>query len=264
MSEGKNQCEIKCPECGKESVITIPPEILATRKMGLMKINIDQGVCCEHQFIVFVSKNLKAAGYEKMDISMVVTPDEGPKYLSLRQMVEKFGKDAVSHFIEALFMDNIIVFIQNPNNPIDTKFLNESFNLMLPDELKKSDLVITLPQSAISDKVSEYALVFNPETQSCVYPWTRKSNRAELYLIDYTCEVLDENTHSIFVQELMKLIYQKADFTKTYLESKEPTTDKNLQLEVQKIFGEWKFRQEWDIIKTILGYRLTADLSKIR
>ncbi len=265
MSSEGNQCEIKCPVCGKAKTITIPPEILATRKMGLMKVNIDIGVCCEHQFIVFVSKSLKAAGYEKMDLSMDISsrPQE-PELTSLREMVKNYGKENVAKFVQTFLMDSNIVFIEYDDLKVDLQLLNQSFNVLLPENLRKNNFVISIPVGSVKKNMAKYAAVFDPKKKTFNSPWNKKTIKGELGLIDYAATVLDDKTLPIFMQEVMRIILEKAEFGKTYLEHKESTTEKEFMGEIKKIFGDWRFPNEWYIILAFLSYRLMVDISKIR
>ncbi|MFW9822733.1 MAG: hypothetical protein ACFFE4_07355, partial [Candidatus Thorarchaeota archaeon] len=50
--------EIRCPICGKWEYIEILKEAAKNVKKGLLAVNIEPGMICDHSFIAYVDKNL--------------------------------------------------------------------------------------------------------------------------------------------------------------------------------------------------------------
>ena len=57
-----------CPICNMKSDINLPKNIL--KKQGLTTISIPKDTICQHHFQIFLDKDLKVRGYQKVDFEL--------------------------------------------------------------------------------------------------------------------------------------------------------------------------------------------------
>lgn len=60
---------IKCPTCNSKKNLVIPEDIISKSKQ-LTTISVPKGLVCEHTFQVFIDKNSKVRGYQKIDFEI--------------------------------------------------------------------------------------------------------------------------------------------------------------------------------------------------
>lgn len=60
---------IICPICESKKRIDVPESIINQAKQ-LTTISIPSGLCCEHSFQVFLDKQFKVRGYQKVDLDL--------------------------------------------------------------------------------------------------------------------------------------------------------------------------------------------------
>ncbi len=63
------EVSIVCPECKNSNKINIPIKIINQSKQ-LTTVSVPSGSVCEHTFQVFIDKNFKTRGYQKVDYSL--------------------------------------------------------------------------------------------------------------------------------------------------------------------------------------------------
>ena len=87
LAESKNQTNNKlvrviCPICKADKEINIPIEIIK-QTPALTTISIPNGLICQHHFQMFVDKNYKVRGYQKVDFQFETKrPDDNKENTS--------------------------------------------------------------------------------------------------------------------------------------------------------------------------------------
>ena len=83
---------IQCPTCNVEKEIDVPDELFGGERMGLIKVNVEKGICCDHQFIAFFSKSGINAGYETLDVTFdISTIKTESEDIYLRDLLGDYG-----------------------------------------------------------------------------------------------------------------------------------------------------------------------------
>jgi hypothetical protein len=76
---------------------------------------------------------------------------------------------------------------------------------------------------------------------------------------------LDPKIQIELLQEMFRLIYEKAEFGKLVIEnSKQGLNEKGLIQKIVEIHGDWKIPEEWQIIRNFMAYKLMTDFSNLK
>lgn len=117
--------DVICPVCKSQDSIHIPHNIL--KKVGLITISIPKDSICEHHFQVFIDKDFKVRGYQKVDFEFVeelkgtyfycqlcnakvsFNINDENSYLKREPYSTHFGKDLSSYRVAHYFKDELHV-----------------------------------------------------------------------------------------------------------------------------------------------------------
>jgi hypothetical protein len=69
MHQTQKKLSISCPICKTKKVIEVPQSIFESAKQ-LTTISIPKGKICEHHFQIFIDKNYKVRGFQKVDYEL--------------------------------------------------------------------------------------------------------------------------------------------------------------------------------------------------
>ena len=87
LLEESKKVPITCPICKAKKIIEIPESIIKNSSR-LTTISLRKGLVCEHHFQIFIDKNFKVRGYQKVDLEMALSTKEREKKKN-----NKFDKD---------------------------------------------------------------------------------------------------------------------------------------------------------------------------
>ncbi|MFX1479920.1 MAG: hypothetical protein ACFFCI_17515 [Promethearchaeota archaeon] len=107
--------EVICPNCKTRDLIGIPERHIK-KSSHLTTVSIQKGLICPHHFQVFIDKNMKIRGYQKVDFELnedtIIKLRNGVKAFSLNQ------EDKLHHF-ENLILDRNDIKYQSLNSNYD-------------------------------------------------------------------------------------------------------------------------------------------------
>ena len=97
----KNFVQIICPICKSKKQLNIPKAIINQAKQ-LTTVSIQKGMLCNHHFQVFIDKNFKVRGYQKIDFE--VSPRERGEN-SFKMEKKRNSKKTDEELFENLIME---------------------------------------------------------------------------------------------------------------------------------------------------------------
>jgi len=107
---------IKCPECGKEKVLTLPKERSEIIK-ELYTISIPSGFICDHCFQAFIDKGNKIRGYQKVDFEVKEYRDLIDSYDNLKKIQDLYNK-IISEVFNAEPLFKILITLHGEKNEL--------------------------------------------------------------------------------------------------------------------------------------------------
>ncbi|MHA1489756.1 MAG: hypothetical protein ACTSRI_08875 [Promethearchaeota archaeon] len=96
---------VVCPICKSKKEIEIPESIIKQASQ-LTTISLPKGLVCNHHFQIFVDKNYKVRGYQKVDFELEPKKVEGQKVIENKLIAKKKTDDALLKdlFLEGNFL----------------------------------------------------------------------------------------------------------------------------------------------------------------
>jgi hypothetical protein len=91
-----HKIEFTCPVCKINKILQIPKSVINQAKQ-LTTVSIAKGLVCNHHFQVFIDKNYKVRGYQKVDFEFENTRDlnKNDKSRDLNNSDDNFFEDLV-------------------------------------------------------------------------------------------------------------------------------------------------------------------------
>jgi hypothetical protein len=96
-----------CPICKREKDISISKDIIIQAKQ-LTTVSIQSGLICNHHFQIFVDKNYKIRGYQKIDLEMKPKNEKALKSYSENKKV--FSENDAKLFKNLILEENHIEY----------------------------------------------------------------------------------------------------------------------------------------------------------
>ncbi|QEE17672.1 hypothetical protein DSAG12_03509 [Promethearchaeum syntrophicum] len=208
---------IKCPTCSKEQTIKVPTSVFEEKKGGgTIKIQIHQGICCEHSFLSFFSSEGDNRGYETFDAAIDLTNYQDSKIeIFLKDILKKFGDHTINLMLHAILIDaNIIVLHDKyvPDDNVSTKRLNIFLNKCLPPEYQKPLLFTSMLDRNYYKTQIDTALVINTTGIVEVQPWETIELSCEKRVISEALKILDPQLQPVILQEEFRQIFEKCKY----------------------------------------------------
>jgi hypothetical protein len=115
--------EIICPICKSKKQLNIPESIINQSKQ-LTAVSIQKGMLCNHHFQLFIDKNFKVRGYQKIDFE--VSPiKKRDKIFNVEQKGN--SKNADNELFENLIMEgNYVEYKPNSLKSNDVSFISKT------------------------------------------------------------------------------------------------------------------------------------------
>jgi len=261
---------VKCPveSCRKEKSFEIPKFLFENKQTGILELPVHKHDCCEHEFIVFISKQgTKVSGYELIDtvvdISKLNETSQANKFY-LESLLSKYGTLATSAILRAIILDKPIYIIRNEN---EKNLSNKIFNLLIqfiPDEYQNQMIKIShIFESGFKEAEIENKLVISSTGIIVNTPWKSISNNYERNLINEALKILDLEFQSIIIKEELRKILDKANFINKIIEKKE-IFENDLKININKRFNVSISNLDFKLLKQIVSVRFGQEISKIK
>ena len=118
--------QVICPVCKTQNTVRIPKSVI-NQASQLTTVSVPKGEICQHHFQLFIDKNFKIRGYQKVDFQLDSENDKKKK--NLRHKYEDNFVNSLKLYKSSVSKDNSIKNVpKKPDNKKETKMFEESFN----------------------------------------------------------------------------------------------------------------------------------------
>jgi hypothetical protein len=261
---------VKCPNpnCGKEKSIGVPDYLFEKKQVGLLKIQIHQGVVCEHEFIIFLDRKGSIKGFESIDMAINLSDITGRtigQRLFLRDLLKIYGLFAVESMIHAIILSCPITLIRKSEEKNRSNDINKLFNEFLPDGFKNPMITNSIEESQLKKaKIDEY-LVISPSGIVTQTPWQDIPFTYEANLIKKANEILDDESQAVIIEQDLEFIFKKGKFIADLLKQKNLIYEDELKDLIAKQFSDATVT-DYDInfLKRVIKARFNSDIGKVK
>ena len=116
--------QVICPVCKARNTVRIPKSII-NQASQLTTVSVPKGEICQHHFQLFIDKNFKIRGYQKVDFQL----ENDKKKKNLIHNYEENFVNSLNIYKSSVSKDNSIKNVpKKPDNKKETKKFEESFN----------------------------------------------------------------------------------------------------------------------------------------
>lgn len=259
---------IECPnpECKTQKTVKVPSYLFENKKVGLIKIQIHKGVCCDHQFVVFLDKKGGVKGYENIDIQIDLSSFANRSVgtqVFLKDLLNQYKQIATASMIHAIIIGTPIkILVRNEDN---SKGINILLNSFLPDDKKQPFLIHSIPEKDFKKAKIEDDLVINPEGYIAQTPWQDIAMNFESSCIQKALDILDDESQAIIIQGEIETLFAKAKYIAELVKKEKQIYEDDLKELINKEFPGSN-TSDYDILllKRVVGQRFKGDISRIK
>jgi len=247
MSDNEEKdIQVQCPVCQKNQMIKVPNYIFDNKKVGNIKIQIYKGICCEHQFILFLNKKGDIRGYETIDMNIDLSEVEASRSkdkIYIRDMLKTYGDYAVSCVIHSLLLNIPIIILRTKYEGSRASEFTSLFNKLLPDSPNKKILLVSnILEMEYQKAKIEDALVINPTGIVINTPWKDMQ--------------LDFETNAVN-------LFKEAEFIKAIIDKGDIIED-DIKRKIAFNFSHELSNKQLDLLKQILEHRYKSNVKRIK
>ncbi len=118
--------QVICPVCKAQNTVRIPKSVI-NQASQLTTVSVPKGEICQHHFQLFIDKNFKIRGYQKVDFQLDSENDKKKK--NLKHSYKDNYVSSLKLYKSSVSKDNSIKNVpKKPDNKKETKIIEESFN----------------------------------------------------------------------------------------------------------------------------------------
>jgi len=263
--------EIQCPICKNDETIKVPNTVFEEKKGGgTIKIQIHQGICCEHSFLAFFDIEGKNRGYEVFDTVIdLANYQESKIEIFLKDILKKFGDHTLYLMIHAIMLDSRVIVLHDKyvsEDNVSTKRLNIFLNKCLPRKYQKPLLFTSMLDLDYYKAQIETALVINTSGIVEVQPWESIQLDYEKKVISQALKILDPHLQPVILQEEFRQIFENCSYFYEILKEWHSIYFQDLIKLFKDKFGRSQKLSEYDyaLYEQIVKSRYKADLSRIK
>ena len=264
---GEKDIQVQCPTCQKEKMIKVPNYIFDNKKVGNIKIQIYKGICCEHQFILFLNKKGEIRGYETIDMNIdlsVVEASRSKDKIYIRDMLKTYGDYAVSCVIHSLLLNIPIIILRTKYEGSRASEFTSLFNKLLPDSPNKKILLISnILEMEYQKAKIEDALVINPTGIVINTPWKDMQLDFETNVVHKSLEIIDNTTQTFIIQDAVSNLFKEAEFIKVIIDKGDIIED-DIKRKIAFNFSHELSNKQLDLLKQILEHRYKSNVKRIK
>lgn len=260
---------VECPnsQCKKKKGITVPEYLFSNKKTGTLKVQIHAGICCEHEFIAFVSKKGKVVGYEAIDMSIDLSSIEKSEVqgkVFLRDLLKKYGDYALSSCIHSILLNIPIIFLRKKTEKSLTSEISHLFNSFLPDRYNQNLIhVSTIWDVDYRKATITDSLVISPEGLIANAPWANISLDFETQLLSDALSILDDGSQYLVIQQQFEKLFDQAAFITEEIFEHE-IFEEDLKKKIKERFKFTPTDNHLKLLKQIVSFRFKGDIKKIK
>jgi len=271
MSEIKEKSvEIKCPvpECNTTKTIKIPEYLFEKKQVGLIKIQIHEGICCQHKFIIFLDRKGGIKGYEQIDMQINLVDLANRtigQQVFLKDLLKMYGEYSVGSIIHSVIMKYPIILLRHTDEKNRAPEINKLLNDFLPDNFKNPSATLSVEDKEYKKAKIEDSLVINPEGMLAQTPWNDIPLTFEQNVMRKALDILDDESQSVIIQQDLETLMKKAKFVTDIIKDKSQIYEDDLKELIKKEFSD-NGMSDYDIImlKQVVQRRFKGDINKIK
>lgn len=251
-------------------MIKVPTSIFEEKKTGTIKVQIHEGICCEHSFLAFFGSDGKNRGYEVFDTAIDLTNFQESKIeIFLRDLLKKFGDHTLYLMLHAILLDSSVIVLHDKyvsEDNVSTKRLNIFLNKCLPKKYQKPLLFTSMLDLDYYKAQIETSLVINTSGIVEVQPWQNIQLDYEKQVISQALKILDPHLQPVILQEEFRQIFENCSYFYDILKEWHSIYFQDLIKLFKDKFGRSQKLSEYDyaLYEQIVKLRFKADLSKIK
>ena len=260
---------INCPICKKEQIIKVPTTVFEDKKGGgTIKVQIHQGICCEHTFLAFFDQEGNNRGYETFDTAIDLTNYQESKIeIFLKDILKKFGDHTLHLMLHAILIDSSVIVLHDkyvPDDNVSTKHLNIFLNKCLPPKYQKPLLFTSMLDRDYYKTQIETSLVINTIGIVEIQPWSDIQYDYEKKVISDALKILDPHLQPVILQEEFRQIFEKCSYFYDILEEWHSIYFQDLIKIFKERFSPKFSEYDYALYEQIVKSRFKADLSRIK
>ncbi|MHA1474310.1 MAG: hypothetical protein ACTSQ5_03900 [Promethearchaeota archaeon] len=268
MSDNEEKdIQVQCPVCQKNQMIKVPNYIFDNKKVGNIKIQIYKGICCEHQFILFLNKKGDIRGYETIDMNIDLSEVEASRSkdkIYIRDMLKTYGDYAVSCVIHSLLLNIPIIILRTKYEGSRASEFTSLFNKLLPDSPNKKILLVSnILEMEYQKAKIEDALVINPTGIVINTPWKDMQLDFETKVVHKSLEIIDGSTQTYIIQDAVAGLFKEAEFIKAIIDKGDIIED-DIKRKIAFNFSHELSNKQLDLLKQILEHRYKSNVKRIK
>ncbi len=261
--------EIQCPICQKNQTIKVPNSVFEEKKGGgTIKIQIHEGICCEHQFLSFFDSEGKNRGYETFDTTIDLTNYQESKIeIFLRDVLKKFGDHTIYLMLHAILLDSSVIVLHDKyvaEDNVSTKRLNIFLNKCLPPKYQKPLLFTSMLDLDYYKTQIDTALVINTTGIVEVQPWDDIQLEYEKTVVKNALVILDPHLQPVILQEEFRQIFDNCSYFYDILKEWHSIYFQDLINLFKERFPPKFSEYDYALYEQIVKSRYKADLSRIK
>ncbi len=258
---------IECPLCKKNKDISVPQELFETKKLGLIKVQVEEGICCDHQFIAFFTKSGSNAGYEKLDFKINLEKTvAAEEKIHFRDLLKLYGDYAVQNVLHSVIINMPITILHTKYEhknlaPLYTRFFAQFF----PHKNQNPMLFTWYYDLEYKKKPTYDTFVITTEGYIKNTPWRQNANPTafEKKLIKKAMDIIDDDSQNLVIQQEFQNLFDRCEALLELVKGWNKISDEDALAEVQKYYPDVDF-DLFDLLLQILQYRFKADISGIK
>ncbi|MHA1674526.1 MAG: hypothetical protein ACTSYI_12980 [Promethearchaeota archaeon] len=256
---------IVCPSCNLDKDINVPQELFETKKLGLIKVQVEKGICCDHQFIAFFTQNGSNAGYEKLDFAINLEKTAATvEKVHFRDLLKLYGDYAVQNVLHSVIIDMPITLLHTKYEPKNLAPLyNRFFAQFFPQKYQNPMLFTWYYDLEYKKKPTYDTFVITTEGYIKNTPWRYVEMAFEKNLIKKAMDIIDDDSQNLLVQQEFQNLFDRCEALLELVKGWKKITDEAALVEIQKYYPDVDF-DLFDLLLQILQYRFKADISCIK
>ncbi len=265
MVESK-KFEVKCPECSAEGNIDVPTYLFLNKKAGTLKVQVNVGMVCEHEFVVFIARSGDIMGYEKIDVALNLadlqqSSDRG--HIFLPDILKIFKIFGVSNQLHAILLNAPIKIFRCADDFNYAKPLTTLFNEFLPATYKDQMIIISniLEKDFKKAKIQD-TFLFDATGAVVNTPWDDIDLKIEENLIVEALKFLDPKMQLAYIQERLAGIFSHGAYIAKKVEKAQMFEEDILKALNMQFFREFD-KNYFALLKQVAIFRFGAKADKI-